>query len=129
MADADDDCRHLAIFKLRALGFQPVDAAGGSDALELATHKSLALVIVADDMPPDGGLALLERLRAAQPLPGPAAIVTTTAPTPATSAHAEADGAAVLVKPFRVSEFAECVGRVTPARSQAITTSIPKEMA
>lgn len=129
VADADDDCRHLAIFKLRALGFEPLEAASGSEALELATHTSLALAIVADDVPPDGGLALLQRLRAAQPRPGPAALVTTVAPTPLTSARAEADGAAVLVKPFRVNELAECVDRVTPARSGASTTSIPKEMA
>jgi len=129
VADQDDDCRHLAIFALRALGFEPVEAASESEALQLTTHKSIALVIVSDDMPPNGGFELLELLRAAHARPGPAAIVTSAAPTPLASARAEADGAAVLVKPFRVNELAECVGRVTPAKSHAIITSIPKEMA
>lgn len=118
VADGDGDARHLAMFKLRALGFDPVEAASGSEALQLATRQRLDLVIVSDDLPPDGGLELLERLRADRGHPGSAAIVTTAAPTSPAGARAETDGAAVLVKPFRVNELAECVGRVTPAPSQ-----------
>lgn len=129
VADADDDWRHLAAFELRALGFEPVEVATGNEALELATRQSLALVVVSDDLPPDGGLALLERVCAAHPGEAPAAIVTTAAPTPASGARTEAGGAAVLGKPFRVKELAECVGRVIPATRQASTTSIPKETA
>lgn len=100
VADGDRHARHLAIFKLRSLGFEPVEASSGSEALELATGRRLALAVVSDDVPPDGGIDLLERLRTAQAGAVPASILTTSAPAPPGDAPAQTDGVALLVKPF-----------------------------
>lgn len=127
VADEDADARHLAMFKLRTLGFETVEAATVDEAVQLAAARDLALAVLADDMPPGGGLDLLERLRESRAGPGPAAIVTTAETTEEGGVRAHAHGAALLAKPFRVNDLAECVGRVGPGVAQPTTTLSTKE--
>lgn len=114
----DDDLNRLLLEQMtRQLGFEPLSAASGEDAIKACSAQRFALLLLDRRMPGLDGFQTLARIRemeisAGMP-PVPAALLTGDADLDVDLAAAGFQ--AMLAKPFRRDDLAALVGRLIGA--------------
>src|SRR5690606_27926383 len=114
----DDDLNRLLLEQMtRQLGFEPLSAASGEDAIKACSAQRFALLLLDRRMPGLDGFQTLARIRemeisAGMP-PVPAALLTGDAELDVDLAAAGFQ--AMLAKPFRRDDLASLVGRLIGA--------------
>jgi len=63
VADDNEELRSVVAETLRDAGYEVLEAASGEEALRLP-HENLALIVADIIMPPEGGIALVDALKA-----------------------------------------------------------------
>jgi len=63
VADDNEELRSVVAETLRDAGYEVLEAASGEEALRLP-HEDLALIVADIIMPPEGGIALVDALKA-----------------------------------------------------------------
>jgi two-component system phosphate regulon response regulator PhoB len=101
LAEDDPDIRHLVAYKLRASGFEVVEAPDGLAALREARREAPDLVLLDVRMPQLSGLDVCRELRTGPRTEGIPIIILTARARPQDLEQAYAAGATdYIVKPF-----------------------------
>ena len=115
-----DDEASIRIFlekALRALGFEPVVATSGSEAVELARNGDVVAVLCDHQMPGMSGIEVYRALAAARPvLGGRFVIMSGDILNPALEAFAATNGVTLLAKPFDLDTLDRTVRAVVGER-------------
>jgi CheY-like chemotaxis protein len=110
LADDDDRLRRGIALRLRADGFDVVEAADGAETLKLARTHRPDMLILDVHMPAGDGLTVLDRLDASEELGALPVIYISGDHAPWLHAAVEKRGAAALVrKPFTAGDLIEAV--------------------
>lgn len=110
VVDDEEDLRYLLRFELEAEGYDVVEAAGGSEALEVLDRQEVDLVLLDLSMPGLDGFAVLEEMRRRGLLPGVRVIaVSAHASEPTVQRALDLGSAGYLYKPFRSSELWDAI--------------------
>lgn len=110
LADDDDRLRRGIALRLRADGFEVIEAADGAEALKLAHTRRPDMLILDVHMPAGDGLSVLDRLDASEELGALPAIYISGDHAPWLHAAVEKRGAAALVhKPLTAGDLIEAV--------------------
>jgi two-component system cell cycle response regulator DivK len=109
IAEDDEDTREVIAFYLSSLGYEPVTAASGKTALEMAKQRRPDILLTDIQMPDVDGLELIRRLRSDQELSA-LPILAVTAYGAETLEKALAVGAdACLAKPLNFANLAQTI--------------------
>jgi two-component system, cell cycle response regulator DivK len=111
----DDDEKNVKLFRdvLRAMGYQTLEAATATDALDLANRHRPALVLMDIRLPDMDGVAALGHLRTNQQTVSiPVLAVTAQAMKGDRERFLEAGFDGYLSKPVDIDELLEVVGRL-----------------
>ncbi|MGE5515882.1 MAG: response regulator [Bacteroidota bacterium] len=113
--------RSLVRDMLRPAGrFVVVDAADGTEALEILRRQPVNMVLSDWNMQPMNGLQLLHAMRAEPELAAIPFVMMTGEQTPQTVTHAVAAGVAgFLTKPFGREQLAKVITRIITSRPRA----------
>lgn len=113
--------RSLVRDMLRPAGqFVVVDAADGTEALEILRRQPVDMVLSDWNMQPMNGLQLLHAMRAEPELATIPFVMMTGEQTPQTVTHAVAAGVAgFLTKPFGREQLAKVITRIITSRPRA----------
>lgn len=108
----DDEDYMLALLKeiVQMLGYRPVTAASGSQALERLAAHSVDLVITDMNMPGMSGLELLSRVRQAKPQV-PVVLISGYGLEHAAMAARKHQADGFIGKPFHLEELRHCIER------------------
>ncbi len=124
IVDDDSAVRDGMAETLADLGYTPIPAEDGPDALELLASRRVDAVLLDLRMPGMDGLEVLARIRA-QPAPPPVAVLTAVA-TAANTIEAIRLGAVDhLAKPVGRADLAALLTRMLPARDAAPAAAPP----
>ncbi len=106
VVDDERAIRGLVARMLMGLGFTPLEARNGLEAVELygSYHSGIALVVTDVDMPVMDGLEAIDRIRELSP--GVRVLVMTGA-----DRELRVEGCHLLRKPFTLAQFCELVDR------------------
>ncbi len=109
----DDEEYMLSLLReiLQTLGYRPLTAANGSQALELLSTAPVDLVITDIHMPGISGLELLQRVKLKQPQT-PVVLITGFGVERAARAARDHHADGFLGKPFHIEELRLCIDRL-----------------
>ncbi|MBL0419146.1 PAS domain-containing protein [Ramlibacter sp. AW1] len=120
LVEDNEDVRHIAEQYLRELGYRPLVARSGEEALRLLEQGATIDLLFSDVMMPGGinGIELAERVREQHPdLP----VLLTTGYIHEMSGQASSNSMRILDKPYRIGELAEALDVALSGRAPAAT--------
>jgi two-component system response regulator HydG len=122
VVDDDRNLLDLLVDTLDAIGYQPIPAPGGVEALEKLSDEKFDLIITDIKMPDIDGIQLLKKVRRYYPeLP---VLFITGVTAPEIIARALPDG--VLAKPFRISHIEDLIESTLKQNPEEIGSPIRK---
>lgn len=122
VVDDDRNLLDLLVDTLEAIGYQPIPAPGGVEALERLSDEKFDLIITDIKMPDIDGIQLLKKVRRYYPeLP---VLFITGVTAPEIIARALPDG--VLAKPFRISHIEELIENTLKHKPEEMGSPIRK---
>jgi len=122
VVDDDRNLLDLLVDTLEAIGYTPIPAPGGVEALEKLSDEKFDLIITDVKMPDIDGIHLLKKVRRYYPhLP---VLFITGVTAPEIIARALPDG--VLAKPFRISHIEELIESTLKRKPEELGSPIRK---